>query len=335
MWTVRKPHKNRRRAGAVRRSVLHGGQAVEGGRAGAQGDRLHADLRAARDHPRRGHAAAGDSRRRRPARGDPGRRLLPELHLPHSALDHRTRAHRAPRFRRRHAVPVDLRRDPQPVSGMWQDHVPEGMPYVATSTCRRTTRTTSAASSTSTNWRSLRDDLGGLRGKPITDDELRRSIAVYNENRRAGARAVTPSGRPSRGRRRRRRSTCCCARAWCCRSRSTPRLLRDYMAAATPKRPRRDNARVVVTGAFCEQPPLNLIKSIEMAGCYIVDDDFMLVNALAENRRRARRDGDPLENLSRAFLHRSAARRPNTTPNRRQRAACSGRGEAAATAPKA
>jgi benzoyl-CoA reductase subunit C len=37
-----------------------------------------------------------------------------------------------------------------------------------------------------------------------------------------------------------------------------------------------DNIRVVVSGAFCEQPPIGLIKTIEMAGCYIVDDDFML-----------------------------------------------------------
>jgi len=33
---------------------------------------------------------------------------------------------------------------------------------------------------------------------------------------------------------------------------------------------------VVISGAFCEQPPIGLIKTIEMAGCYIVDDDFML-----------------------------------------------------------
>jgi benzoyl-CoA reductase subunit C len=37
-----------------------------------------------------------------------------------------------------------------------------------------------------------------------------------------------------------------------------------------------DNIRVVISGAFCEQPPIGLIKTIEMAGCYIVDDDFML-----------------------------------------------------------
>ncbi len=37
-----------------------------------------------------------------------------------------------------------------------------------------------------------------------------------------------------------------------------------------------DKIRVVVSGAFCEQPPIGLIKTIEIAGCYIVDDDFQL-----------------------------------------------------------
>ncbi len=59
--------------------------------AGPQGDRLHAGLRAARARPRGRHAVGRHSRRRRPARSDPGRRVLPELHLPDSALDHRAR----------------------------------------------------------------------------------------------------------------------------------------------------------------------------------------------------------------------------------------------------
>jgi benzoyl-CoA reductase subunit C len=48
-----------------------------------------------------------------------------------------------------------------------------------------------------------------------------------------------------------------------------------------------------------------LIKSIEMAGCYIVDDDFMLVTRWLLDEVPA--DGNPLEELSRAFLHRSAS----------------------------
>ena len=55
-------------------------------------------------------------------------------------------------------------------------------------------------------------------------------------------------------------------------------LLSDYLRAARAvARPRRDNCRVVVTGLFCEQPPLNLIKSLELAGCYFIDDDLPLV----------------------------------------------------------
>ena len=45
--------------------------------------------------------------------------------------------------------------------------------------------------------------------------------------------------------------------------------------AKRPGKPR-DSIRVVVEGAFCEQPPLDLIKLIEDAGCYLVDDDFVI-----------------------------------------------------------
>ena len=37
-----------------------------------------------------------------------------------------------------------------------------------------------------------------------------------------------------------------------------------------------DNVRVLVVGAFCEQPPFELIVALEKAGCDIVDDDFQL-----------------------------------------------------------
>jgi benzoyl-CoA reductase subunit C len=81
-------------------------------------------------------------------------------------------------------------------------------------------------------------------------------------------------------------------------------LVREYVAAAAQvARPKRDNARVVLTGAFCEQPPLGLIKSIEMSGCYIVDDDFMLI--LRWITGDVAETGDPLAALSSAFLHRS------------------------------
>ena len=190
-------------------------------------------------------------------------------------------------LRRRHAVPVDLRRDPQPLRHV-EDDVPKDkyvryfdVPQNYQDEHRRQLlhpRDGRCCATTSAS----------LRGKPITDDELRASIAVYNENRRAGARPLRIPRRTSPGRRRPPRSTCCCAPGMVLPVEEHTMLVRDYLAAADAEaRPMRDNARVVLTGAFCEQPPLNLIKSIEMAGCYIVDDDFMLVTRWL-TRRRAR-----------------------------------------------
>ncbi len=38
----------------------------------------------------------------------------------------------------------------------------------------------------------------------------------------------------------------------------------------------RDRLRAILAGSFCEQPPLDLIAAIEDAGCYLVDDDFLI-----------------------------------------------------------
>jgi benzoyl-CoA reductase subunit C len=61
-----------------------------------------------------------------------------------------------------------------------------------------------------------------------------------------------------------------------------------------------DQARVVFTGTFCEQPPLGLIKTLERAGCYIVDDDFGQIHRWLHHP--VPEEGDPLDNLVGAFL---------------------------------
>lgn len=151
----------------------------------------------------------------------------------------------------------------------------------------------------------LREDLGRLRGAPVTDAELNASIAVHNANRAAirdlyAYRAAEPWQAPTS-------EVYLVLRAGMVLPVEEHTLLvRDYLAAARElARPKRDNARVVINGSFCEQPPLALIKSIEMAGCYVVDDDFMLVTRWLLDDVPA--DGRPLEELSKAFLHRSAS----------------------------
>jgi benzoyl-CoA reductase subunit C len=151
--------------------------------------------------------------------------------------------------------------------------------------------------------RELREGLEKLRGKPIEDEELHASIAVYNDNRRLvrqvyALRAQSP---------------------WLVPTSELYLLLRAGMVlpveehsvmltqylevAQAQPRPVRDNGRVVLSGVFCEQPPLSLIRAVEMSGCYVVDDDFMLVTRWLLDDVPT--DGDPLQNLSDAFLHRS------------------------------
>ena len=150
----------------------------------------------------------------------------------------------------------------------------------------------------------LREDLAKLRGAPITDAELNASIAVYNDNRAAirdlyTYRASKPWQAPTS-------EVYLLLRAgMVLPPEEHTALVRQYLAATEAvARTKRDNARVVINGSFCEQPPLALIKSIEMSGCYIVDDDFMLVTRWLLDDVPA--DRSPLDELSKAFLHRSA-----------------------------
>jgi benzoyl-CoA reductase subunit C len=151
----------------------------------------------------------------------------------------------------------------------------------------------------------LREDLGRLAGREITDADLNASIRVYNDNRDAvralyAYRAAKPWQAPTS-------EVYLLLRAGMVLPvEEHTALVREYLVEAEKlQRPKRDNARVVINGSFCEQPPLALIKSIEMSGCYVVDDDFALVTRWLLDDVAA--DGDPLKELSKAFLHRSAS----------------------------
>jgi benzoyl-CoA reductase subunit C len=74
---------------------------------------------------------------------------------------------------------------------------------------------------------------------------------------------------------------------------------RALAESAQDRRPQ-DQARVLLTGSFCEQPPIGLIRTLERAGCYIVDDDFVQVHRWI--RSDIPTDGDPMDQLVHAFL---------------------------------
>ncbi len=149
--------------------------------------------------------------------------------------------------------------------------------------------------------RELKEGLEKLSGRKITDEQLNHSIGIYNENRAwvnkvYDFRSAFPWKAPSA-------EVYLLMRAgMVLPPEEHTQLMQEYLAAAEAEnRPMRDNCRVVLTGGFCEQPPLALIKSLEISGCYIVDDDFMLVNRWIQGDIET--DGDPLQSLSHAFLH--------------------------------
>lgn len=143
-------------------------------------------------------------------------------------------------------------------------------------------------------------DLCRVAGTTPDPERLRASIALYNEVRAViralyAARSATPWKVPSE-------ELYLLIRAG---EVVPPETFlahaRDYLAAVAKDDARpRDRVRVIVVGAFCEQPPLGLIKTIERAGCYIVDDDFIFGNRMIANDVPT--DGDPLEQLATNFI---------------------------------
>lgn len=151
----------------------------------------------------------------------------------------------------------------------------------------------------------LASDLALLGGAPVMDETLRASVALYNENRRR-VRALFDL---------RRRSphlvpaveAYLLLRAGCVLPvEDHNRMLDAYLeAAGAGGRPALDNCRVVLRGAFCETPPLALLRTIERAGCDIVDDDLVLVSRWI--RDDVPEAGDAFEALAHAYLERSVA----------------------------
>jgi benzoyl-CoA reductase subunit C len=148
----------------------------------------------------------------------------------------------------------------------------------------------------------LKREIEKVAEHTVSDDELRRSIAIFNENRR-------------------------CLHQLYAIKRETPWLLpadeayvlmavgglipreehNQLLKAAIPQIEARqakpqDRIRVVFEGGFCEQPPLDMLRAIAQS-CYLVDDDLLI--GLRWITQDVATDGDPLFNLAQAYLEKS------------------------------
>jgi benzoyl-CoA reductase subunit C len=152
-------------------------------------------------------------------------------------------------------------------------------------------------------YRRVLGDIEGIAGTTVTDEALRASIAVYNENRRL-------------------------LRELYAIKRATPWLLpvdeayvlvaigamilreehNELLRAVLPRlrersgRPQ-DRMRVVFEGGFCEQPPLDLLHAIAQF-VYVVDDDLLIgLRWITSDVDDA---GDPVRGLASAYLEQSS-----------------------------
>jgi benzoyl-CoA reductase subunit C len=159
---------------------------------------------------------------------------------------------------------------------------------------------TSSVDFLAAEYRRIIAELEKLGKRKVSDDSLRASIELYNRERQLARklyelRAQSPEK----------------LRAW-----ESYVLIRsgnflpveEHIAILsqaleeTPARPgkKRDSIRVVVEGAFCEQPPLEVIRLLEDAGCDVVEDDLALAHRWFASDVPV--SGDPVEALARSYV---------------------------------
>lgn len=148
--------------------------------------------------------------------------------------------------------------------------------------------------------RGLAARLGAVTGRDVTDAALAAALDLYEEQRAllrrlARVRSEEPwrlsleelaSLARSSGRR---------------APEEQNRILRE-VAELLPQREcrRRDGVRVVLEGSFCEQPPMELLRILDQAHCFVAESD--LGRGVAWFRRPIPRSGDPWSDLVEAFF---------------------------------
>jgi benzoyl-CoA reductase subunit C len=149
----------------------------------------------------------------------------------------------------------------------------------------------------------LRRSIEAIAGRAIGDADLRRSIEVFNENRRLLRRLYAVKRE----------------RPWLISADEAyvltaiggriPREEHNALLAAMlpliesrPVRPQ-DRLRVVFEGGFCEQPPLDLLRTIAQS-CYVVDDDLLI--GLRWITSDVSTTTEPLRSLAEAYIEQSS-----------------------------
>jgi benzoyl-CoA reductase subunit C len=152
-------------------------------------------------------------------------------------------------------------------------------------------------------YKRLKNAYEGLAGKTVTDEELRRSIRLYNEQRRL-LRELYRIRREQPQNLSTTESYVLTRVGTLIPVEEHIAVLKEALAALRQRDEKpKDRIRVVLEGSFCEQPPLELIEGLEAAGCYILDDDFLI--GWRWFLEDIPVEGDPIRNLACAYIDQS------------------------------
>ncbi len=149
----------------------------------------------------------------------------------------------------------------------------------------------------------LLGDIEAVAGRAVTAGDLRRSVAVFNENRRLlrevyAIKRETPWLLPVD------QAYVLVALGAVLPRENHNALLHALVPQIRSRTARpQDKIRIVLEGGFCEQPPLDLLAVIGQS-CYVVDDDLLI--GLRFLVRDVDERGDPLAALADAYINGSS-----------------------------
>lgn len=152
-------------------------------------------------------------------------------------------------------------------------------------------------------YRRLADQLEAISGQKLTDATLHTAVGTYNESRRLMEelyviKRETPWLIAAED------AYALIAIAGVLPREEYNRILKFVLPQIRERKAhKQDKMRVVFEGAFCEQPPLDLIQVIGQS-CYIVDDDFLI--GLRYLQGDVTTGGDGLRHLAESYIEHSS-----------------------------
>lgn len=152
-------------------------------------------------------------------------------------------------------------------------------------------------------YRRVLNEIESIAGRKVSDEDLARSIAVYNESRKL-MRELYDIKRESPWLIHAEDAYALIALAGFLPRETHNALMKGVLPQIRARKTQpKDKMRVVFEGGFCEQPPLDLIQVIGQS-CYIVDDDLLIgLRYILENVTTT---GDPVRQLAEAYIEKSS-----------------------------